>query len=720
MTRKASKFQELDSHPEKDSFGAPRRGNVGADGTVEVARTVYEAGGNRVELPTFEIGLVLAGAVSAGAYTAGVLDFLIEALDRWERAKEANVEAHGDRFARWTVPPHAIRIVTVAGASAGSVCAATLAATYGRAFPPCAGRPVAAQPLDPPGGTDPNPLYDLWVRRLDILPMLDTRDLTVGMRLGDVQSLLNTAPLDEGALHVVGLASSLAPGPKRRWVDQGVRFGFTLGNLTGVPYRYNLVGLDGADFATRRHADMFAFRVLGSADGTGLPQGCVPGTPVCGPDGAPELLPWAAIANAALASGAFPVALRPREIQRTTASYDREIRLDARHQDSPGPVGTVDAKAWRQGADIVAGTVTSTLAGPVLTFTAVDGGTMNNQPFEFVHRLLAGPMGRNPREGTRANRAVVLIDPFPAQQEPDAAALPRGADTAELTRRQKPVAILDVLPRLLGAYVNQARYDANDLALAADPNVFSRFMLSPIRARDTSSDPVGGPGQETLTGERALASGGLNAFAGFLGMALRHHDFLLGRRNAEYFLRTYFTLPSGNPLFDTQYWDRFGDEANPRGPYWGINAEPPGPGSGTWLHGRQIIPVILPEGVAADRHEPAIGATTEAERIWAARRRLLEPHPEWPGQPGLVDDIVRRVQPHLERRARRLVLVARDSFETGWGAILIRQLLYWPRGWIARTAAARAADFIRKELTAAGLDRTATLPATRPDSVRDC
>jgi hypothetical protein len=33
---------------------------------------------------TFEIGLVLAGAVSAGAYTAGVLDFLYEALDYWD------------------------------------------------------------------------------------------------------------------------------------------------------------------------------------------------------------------------------------------------------------------------------------------------------------------------------------------------------------------------------------------------------------------------------------------------------------------------------------------------------------------------------------------------------------------------------------------------------------------------------------------------------------
>ena len=38
------------------------------------------------EIP-FEIGLVMAGAISAGAYTAGVIDFLVQALDEWENAK---------------------------------------------------------------------------------------------------------------------------------------------------------------------------------------------------------------------------------------------------------------------------------------------------------------------------------------------------------------------------------------------------------------------------------------------------------------------------------------------------------------------------------------------------------------------------------------------------------------------------------------------------------
>jgi len=37
---------------------------------------------------TFEFALVLGGTVSAGAYTAGAVDFLIEALDCWTTARD--------------------------------------------------------------------------------------------------------------------------------------------------------------------------------------------------------------------------------------------------------------------------------------------------------------------------------------------------------------------------------------------------------------------------------------------------------------------------------------------------------------------------------------------------------------------------------------------------------------------------------------------------------
>ena len=42
---------------------------------------------NVVAPRSFELALVLGGTVSAGAYTAGAIDFLAEALDCFEAAK---------------------------------------------------------------------------------------------------------------------------------------------------------------------------------------------------------------------------------------------------------------------------------------------------------------------------------------------------------------------------------------------------------------------------------------------------------------------------------------------------------------------------------------------------------------------------------------------------------------------------------------------------------
>src|SRR5579883_2253275 len=72
----------------------------------------------------FHIALNMAGAVSAGAYTAGVLDFLVEALDEWYEAKESQRAAHGDDIQWWTIPAHDVRLDVMSGASAGGMCAA--------------------------------------------------------------------------------------------------------------------------------------------------------------------------------------------------------------------------------------------------------------------------------------------------------------------------------------------------------------------------------------------------------------------------------------------------------------------------------------------------------------------------------------------------------------------------------------------------------------------
>src|SRR4051812_38894762 len=81
---------------------------------------------NPIKHDSYEVALVLGGTVSAGAYTAGVLDYLIEALDAWTHAKQT-----GDPDA----PLHELVISTLAGASGGAVNGAIFTRAMGFSFP---------------------------------------------------------------------------------------------------------------------------------------------------------------------------------------------------------------------------------------------------------------------------------------------------------------------------------------------------------------------------------------------------------------------------------------------------------------------------------------------------------------------------------------------------------------------------------------------------------
>ncbi len=61
---------------------------------------------------TFKIGICMAGAISAGAYTASVIDYLIEALEEWQKRKDSNQP---------NTPTHNVEIPVIGGASAGGM-----------------------------------------------------------------------------------------------------------------------------------------------------------------------------------------------------------------------------------------------------------------------------------------------------------------------------------------------------------------------------------------------------------------------------------------------------------------------------------------------------------------------------------------------------------------------------------------------------------------------
>src|SRR5258708_19377000 len=104
---------------------------------------------------TFELALVLGGTVSAGAYTAGALDFLIEALDCWEAAR-----ANGDPL----VPRHRVVLRVITGASGGGVNAAIAARALNFDFPHIA-QGTAVNPHGPA-----NPFYHPSIPHLTLHP----------------------------------------------------------------------------------------------------------------------------------------------------------------------------------------------------------------------------------------------------------------------------------------------------------------------------------------------------------------------------------------------------------------------------------------------------------------------------------------------------------------------------------------------------------------------
>jgi hypothetical protein len=438
---------------------------------------------------TFEIGLVMAGAVSAGAYSAGVVDFLIEALDAYEQEKHKP---------EWDGPTHDVKVPILTGASAGGMTAALAALHFYRdiehAWP---GKPA------PEGGS--NRLYSTWVSDISLERLLETRDLDGP----GVRSLLGSAILDDILRSAFDLRGEVRQRP---WVggaaDSALTLIFTLTNLRGVPYSFELFGnLQGERYGMLNHRDDIEFTLGVGPSRLNSGGRWLDAAQLDDPG-------WELFGRTALATGAFPAALAPRLLDRPARDYieqghvgvERELgRFEALHPDE-------SIKRLER-----------------YDFIGVDGGVMDNEPLELARRHLAGGPGRsNPRSGDEAHRAVLLVDPFPNCQD--------------LPEANRDDTLATVMFRLFGALKNQARFKPEELELAASDRVFSRFMIAPSR----DPWPLGGGG---VAAAHPIASSALGAFGGFLHESFRRHDYLLGRRNAQDFLRWNFVLPETNPLF---------------------------------------------------------------------------------------------------------------------------------------------------------------------------
>ena len=521
----------------------------------------------------FEIGLVMAGAISAGAYTAGVVDFLFKALDAWYNPQRLASDGWGG-----PTPPHDVKLKTMAGASAGGMCAALTAVSI----------------LD----GDTSRFHNAWVNQIDIRPLLQPNgpQQPPVTSLKDMRSVLNCDVLDQIANQAITLPTGSPKWPA--WLDSQLDFYLTLTNLNGLVYEVTQQG--GAPQRFIDHADRIQYRLL------------KPGAPVPLPsDPALRMLPatpqtpqqqqvWDELKTAALATGAFPVALLNRRLlfdneyfnnrswwygaQAWPAHVQRTGQLDPNRKPVPDP-----------------------LPAPYLF---VDGGVTNNEPLELVRRTLVGDasgLTTSVTQGDKARQAALMIDPFPANTSEDG-----------YTEMQQELS--HVVPAIYTALRNQSRYRTEDLLGALDLDESSRFLISPVRTTAASGSQPATP---------SLASGTLGAFGGFLHRPFREHDYQLGRRNCQQFLREWFTLPATNGLF--QNWpDEKKALARPR------------PGNPT---GPVYLPII-----------PLLGADIQAEL----------PSPSWDAARLPVDTLENEIAPLLEQRIGWFTNLVKKDLPGGW------------------------------------------------------
>ncbi|MGH6852374.1 MAG: hypothetical protein ACREDJ_04075, partial [Methylocella sp.] len=118
-------------------------------------------------------------------------------------------------------------------------------------------------------------------------------------------------------------------------------------------------------------------------------------------------------------------------------------------------------------------------------FTTADGGTIDNDPFEYArfslkNRRTRGDSGKSeapaalqleddlPSALADADRAVIMVSPFPELKP----IKPEGRPASD---------IVSIFSALLPALIGQARFKPGEIALAADTKRGGRYLIGPSR-----------------------------------------------------------------------------------------------------------------------------------------------------------------------------------------------------------------------------------------------
>lgn len=383
-------------------------------------------------MAAIKLGINMAGAVSAGAYTAGVLDFLIQALDQWYAAKAAGEN----------VPGHDISIEVISGASAGGMCAAIAGTQIQESFDHISDTSRT--------GTN-NRFYESWVNKIDIRELLKTSDLGNGK---SVVSLLDSSIIEQIASY------ALTPGKlqSRRYVSPQLTILLTLTNIRGVPYLLSSDQSGSVEEYTAWYGDRLRFEVV------------QPGQPAMGanakplPAGRPGEGAWPLLQQAAMATGAVPIMLAPRAIARDTDDYYTPLwqPIDSAVPEIPPKWDYQKGQTWAT--------------------VNVDGGVTDNNPFDLAleHlRSLDPPVASNPVDSVHVDRVVLSVAPFPASN-----------CFNPIFDPEKSSALGSAFLSVVNVMLSQSRFLGESLGAITSGDCFDRLVIAPSDADAAPDSPA--------------------------------------------------------------------------------------------------------------------------------------------------------------------------------------------------------------------------------------
>lgn len=431
----------------------------------------------------------MAGAVSAGAYTAGVMDYLLETLELWEKAKQLN-RSRGIDHPEYdhTIPMHQVEIDVMSGSSAGGISGSlTLLALADKNF--------KSYNKDNPSGEN-NIYYKSWVAMADTVDsttvdkLLENNDLE---EFGEVRSLLNTKVIDVIANEAIRIREAREI-PK--YASDSLDVILTTTNLRGINFLVNFDGNNDASNGTviTNHGGFFRYKLKNEKFQAGIPKN------------EDELYYVLDISNekhlrylkdATLSTAAFPIGLRSREVAISAEYIKRYPKYLFNKSKGIEPLLP---------------------KGNIYKFNSVDGGVINNEPYGIGLKVLKE---KNPKSIEECRYGVIMIDPFPNKDH-------------DVTKSGK--SILDIAGGLLRALRNQVMFNQEGILEALDLSNRTKFLVEPVRKIKVNG--------KWVRPKNDLASAPISGFAGFLSRDFRAHDFQLGRKNCQAFLRYYFSVPS--------------------------------------------------------------------------------------------------------------------------------------------------------------------------------